>query len=61
LLEVFAAGTAAVISPVKGIHYNGSDIVVPTGDEVGPFAHICWQSLFDIQYGKVAHPWSIEI
>ena len=29
ILEAFGAGTAAVVSPVKLIHFNGVDITVP--------------------------------
>lgn len=60
LLEVMGAGTAAVISPVKAILYKGKDILVPTGEEVGPITMKLWKSLYDIQYGKINnHPWSV--
>lgn len=58
LLEVFGAGTAVVISPVKSIIYNDQEIVVPTGDDAGPIAAKLWKTLYDIQYGKVEHEWS---
>jgi branched-chain amino acid aminotransferase len=50
-----------VISPVKGIVYNGEEISVPTGENVGPLANAVWKTLYDIQYGKVEHPWSVVI
>eukprot|EP01035_Chromulina_nebulosa_P017741 gene17741-23338_t len=61
LLEVFGCGTAVVISPVKAIHYNDEDINVPTGDDVGPIAYKLWKTLYDIQYGKLEHPWSVRV
>jgi len=61
LVEAFGAGTAVVISPVRGIMYNGKEIKVPTGDNAGPIASRMWKTLYDIQYGKVSHPWSIVV
>jgi branched-chain amino acid aminotransferase len=61
LMEVFAAGTAAVINPVRAIAYKGQDILVPTNDKVGDFAQKMWKAVTDIQYGRVPHKWSIPI
>ncbi|CAM9344898.1 unnamed protein product [Ectocarpus sp. 12 AP-2014] len=61
LLEVFGTGTAAVISPVNGIKYREHDIEVPSGDCIGPLAKRFWETLTDIQYGRVEHPWSVQI
>eukprot|EP00752_Nemacystus_decipiens_P002932 g2727.t1 len=61
LLEVFGTGTAAVISPVNGIKYREHDIQVPSGDCIGPLAKRFWETLTDIQYGRVEHPWSVRI
>ena len=58
-LESFGVGTAAVISPVKSILYNDLDMKLPSGDNAGPVAQKMWDTLYDIQYGKVDHPWSI--
>jgi branched-chain amino acid aminotransferase len=38
LLEAFGAGTAAIISPINCIHYNGDDIEFPTGNDIGPIS-----------------------
>ena len=35
LVEAFGVGTAAVVSPVCAVGYNGVDIDVPTGREAG--------------------------
>jgi len=61
LLESFGAGTAAVVSPVRSIIYKEQEIEVPTGDHAGPVAMHVWNTLRDIQYGYVAHPWSVPI
>jgi len=61
LLEAFGAGTAAVVSPVKGIVYKNQEIAIPTGDKIGPIAQRFWSSLSDIHYGKVKHPWSVPV
>jgi branched-chain amino acid aminotransferase len=61
LLEAFGAGTAAVISPVKGIIYDGEEIHVPTGENVGEVAQRLWNTVTGIQYGKIPHPWSVKI
>eukprot|EP00903_Cladosiphon_okamuranus_P020178 g18522.t1 len=61
LLEVFGTGTAAVIAPVSFIKYREHDIEVPSGDCIGPLAKRFWETLTDIQYGRVEHPWSVRI
>ncbi len=60
-MEAFGAGTAAVVSPVRCIVYEGQDIIIPTGDHAGPIAQRAWNALMEIQYGKVDHPWSVLI
>ena len=61
LLEVFGAGTAAVICPINKIFYEGDAIDVPTGTDIGPVANTFWQKLSDIQYGRVDSPWSVVV
>lgn len=67
LLECFGAGTAAVVSPVKLIHYDGVDYNVPLDPKdasagAGPFAKRVWDTLSEIQYGRRAnHPWSVPL
>ncbi len=51
LKEVFGSGTAAVISPVGNIKYNGKEITINNG-EVGPLSAKLFTKLMDIQYGK---------
>jgi branched-chain amino acid aminotransferase len=66
LLEVFGAGTAAVIAPVNSIKYNDAasgtvkTITVPTGTDIGPVAKRLWTAITDIQTGRVEHEWSVK-
>jgi len=56
ILEVFGAGTAAVVTPVSGI----DDITIHAP---GDFTQKIWRELIDIQYGRKIHPdnWSMEV
>ncbi len=51
LKEVFGSGTAAVISPVGNIKFNGKEITIGDG-KVGPLSAKLFKNLMDIQYGK---------
>lgn len=57
ILEFFAAGTAAVISPVSSILYEGKDIVLPTMEQTTPLYQRLYDAITDIQYGRVPHEW----
>ena len=56
--EVFAAGTAAVITPIKGFKGDGYEVTVGTG-EPGKQTMAIRDHLLDIQYGRAAdtHNW----
>lgn len=62
LKEVFGSGTAAVISPVGMIKYDGREITVGDGG-VGPVAARLFNELMDLQYGKSDDPfnWTVDI
>ncbi|MCF0238787.1 MAG: branched-chain-amino-acid transaminase, partial [Sphaerochaetaceae bacterium] len=53
LQEVFASGTAAVISPIGWLNYKGTDIEV-ADTKVGPIAQKLYDNLYGMQTGKVA-------
>lgn len=57
LLEVFGAGTAAIVSPVKEIGFHGKAIKMPMkpDQEAGPLTAAIQQWVQDIQYGVVDH------
>lgn len=62
LKEVFATGTAAVISPVGKLVYKGSDVVIGSGN-VGDLANKLYETLYGIQTGKVKDDmgWTIAL
>ncbi len=50
LLEAFGTGTAAIISPVKTIAYQGEDVHIGDG-ATGPMAADLYETLLQLQYG----------
>jgi branched-chain amino acid aminotransferase len=56
--EVFACGTAAVITPVGRLVWDDGEVGT-TAAEAGPVATQLRQALLDIQYGRAedAHGW----
>ncbi len=52
LQEIFASGTAAVISPIGWLNYKGEDYQVADGN-VGPVAQKLYDNLYGMQTGKV--------
>lgn len=70
LIEAFGAGTAAVVSPIKAIHYDGTDFNVPLDPSkpnsgAGPLTQKFWDELMSIQYAKskehLNHPWTVLV
>ena len=59
LLEMFGSGTAAVVSPVGGLHYGGKLHSLPTPED--GLAVRIMAAMSDIYYGKVASPWAIDV
>lgn len=57
LKEVFGSGTAAVISPVGNIKFDGREITVGDGG-VGPLAARFFNDLTAIQYGRAKDPFN---
>ena len=51
LKEIFGSGTAAVISPVGMLKFQGKEITIGNG-EVGEISAKLFKELMDIQYGK---------
>jgi branched-chain amino acid aminotransferase len=62
LREVWATGTAAVISPVGELAYKGERIVVNEG-KIGEVAQRLYDSIVAIQYGAApdAHGWTLVV
>ena len=62
LVELFGAGTAAVISPVDKIGYLGEDVLIPTGpDGMGPVSRVIWRELIGRQFGTIPSEWSVTV
>jgi branched-chain amino acid aminotransferase len=59
LLEVFGAGTALIVNPIKSILWNGEviDCGLKAGEEVGEITITMKNWIEEIQYGEVEHPW----
>lgn len=59
LLEVFGAGTAAVVSPVRKISYRGQliDCGLKENEEAGEIAKRMKDWIEGIQYGEEEHEW----
>ncbi len=54
ITEVFACGTAAVVTPVGTLRWAGGE--VGTGEDIGPVTTAVRQALVDIQYGNAEDP-----
>lgn len=63
ILEAFGSGTAAVVSPIRNINYQGVDYNIPVVQDLGAgqLTKRIADTLADIQYGRVESPWSILI
>jgi len=59
LVEMFGSGTAAVVSQVGGLHYGGRLLELPTPAD--GLAVRVLAAMNDIYYGRVAHPWAIDV
>ena len=56
VIEMFGAGTAAVVSPIKTIHFAGTDYDIPLGEErnadAGPLTKRMWDTITGIQVSQ---------
>ncbi len=62
LEEVFGTGTAAVVSPVGEMNYDGKTIIINDGN-MGEFTKYAYDTLIAIQYGrsKDKYGWIVEV
>lgn len=58
IVEVFACGTAAVVTPVGTLKWDGGEVSIP-GGEAGKVTSELRTALVDIQYGRAEdrHGW----
>ncbi|KAI7870310.1 aminotransferase [Spinellus fusiger] len=66
VLEMFGAGTACIVSPIKAIEYMGEELVIPLDpndatSQAGPYTKRFNDAIMNIQYGEVEHPWSVVV
>ncbi|XP_028408899.1 branched-chain-amino-acid aminotransferase, cytosolic-like isoform X2 [Dendronephthya gigantea] len=59
--EVFGAGTACVICPVKDILYKNEVLHIPTMENGPKIAKKFYDELTGIQYGRIPSPWSVLV
>ena len=52
ITEVFACGTAAVVTPVGTLRWRGGEVAQQDPDETGPVTRQVRSALVDIQYGR---------
>jgi len=62
LKEIFGTGTAAVISPVGSLHFQGRDCLINNG-KTGVLSQRLFDELQAIQYGtrEDSHGWVIRL
>ncbi len=62
LRESFASGTAAVVSPVGHIYYEGQEYLINQG-KAGELAEKLYKEILQIQYGEAEDPfgWRIKL
>ena len=53
--EVFGSGTAAVVSSLSMLHYQGTDYEI-SGGKAGPLTQKFFETLTAIQYGAAEDP-----
>lgn len=61
LLEMFGAGTACIVCPINRINYMDTDLLIPTLEHAKPIYARIKDTLSDIQYGRIEHPWAVLI
>lgn len=59
MIEVFGAGTAAIVSPVSVISYKDVDYEIPTPED--GLTKKLFDHILGIQYGEIPHPYSVPI
>jgi len=61
LHELFGAGTACVVCPIERILYDGKQLEIPTMANNTPITMRLHKELTDIQYGKTASSWTVDV
>jgi len=61
VIEMFGAGTAAVVSPVNNVFYGGTDYAIPCKSNAGDLSNRIMDTLLAIQYGEIPSDWSVVV
>ena len=66
MIEMFGAGTAAIVSPIKAINYLGADLKIPLDPsdptkQAGKLAMRMADTIMGIQYGEIPSEWSVVL
>jgi len=61
IFEIFGTATMKTITPIGSIHYMGTTHQIPTVEQKDPLFRELFKILTDICYGRLAHPWAVEI
>lgn len=59
LVEMFGTGTAAIVTPVANIFYDG--VMTPIPIPESSFSNRIMSKLSDIYYGRIQHPWGVPV
>ncbi|MGG1661936.1 branched-chain amino acid aminotransferase [Brevibacillus sp. NRS-1366] len=62
LEEAFGTGTAAVISPIGDLNWNGHQMII-NGEKTGPLTMKLYETMTGIQYGEIEDKfgWSVAV
>lgn len=66
VIELFGAGTAAIVSPIKLIRFDNEDLHIPLDpknpeEQAGPLTKKIAETIMGIQYGDIPHKWSVVL
>jgi len=62
LREMFGSGTAAIVSPIEMIGYEGEAVKVPVGqDGCGDVARVMLREIVGRQTGEIPSDWSVSV
>ncbi|KAI0321116.1 branched-chain amino acid aminotransferase II [Amylostereum chailletii] len=62
LVEMFGSGTAAIVSPIDKVGYEGQDVIIPVeADGMGPVSRPIWKELVGRQTGAISSEWSMVV
>merc|ERR1719376_1014338 len=61
IVEIFGCGTAVIVCPVGNIKYKSDMVPIPVDTTENSVSMRITKQLNDIYYGKINHPWAVDI